>query len=133
MARQTVPKEMAAQGCHFSWDDKRRNRRWCKPWFEGMLFCRLQDPPREGKGWGQHPGRARCLGHRAELSPQFGPCGCSTGEKELGSGGEKAVSDEGTTTSCLVGAPIMETGVCQEPCVSVSDFGALPDSWCTVG
>lgn len=46
MARQPVPKEMSAQGCHFSGDGG-RSRRW-RLWFEGMLFWRplgLQDPP----------------------------------------------------------------------------------------
>jgi len=43
------------------------------------------------------------------------------------------VSDGGTTTSALVGAPVMGTGGCREPCVSISHFGALPGSWATVG
>lgn len=33
----------------------------------------------------------------------------------------------------LMGTPIMETGGCREPFVSISNFGALLNSWGTVG
>lgn len=73
------------------------------------------------------------LGHGAELSPQFVPCSCKTGAKELGSGERKQGAMGVKPPQTLMGTPIMETGGCREPFVSISNFGALLNSWGTVG
>lgn len=74
------------------------------------------------------------LGHGAELSPpHFVPCSCKTGAKELGSGERKQGAMGVKPPQTLMGTPIMETGGCREPFVSISNFGALLNSWGTVG
>lgn len=133
MSWQPVPKEMAAWGCHFGC--------MMKGGAGGGVSLGLQEccsgalsgcGTPQGKGWGgiQAGLGAWVLG--LSSPPSLVPAAAALVQMNWACG-EEAVGGGGAATPALVGAPVLGTGGCREPCGSVFDFGALPESWDTVG